>query len=72
MSARARRVMLVCERLDIAGGVERFVCETAADLAAAGMEVAVATVDTPAAAVRYPLPLAVRVLALVSRFRRLD
>lgn len=63
MSARARRVMLVCERLDIAGGVERFVCETAADLAAAGMEVAVATVDTPAAAVRYPLPLAVRVLA---------
>ncbi len=63
MSARPRRVMLVCERLDIAGGVERFVCETAADLAAAGMEVTVATVDTPAAALCYPLPPAVRVLA---------
>jgi glycosyltransferase involved in cell wall biosynthesis len=54
--------MLVCERLDIAGGVERFVCETAADLAAAGMDVSVATVDTPAMALRYPLPPAVRVL----------
>lgn len=63
MNARVRRVMLVCEGLDIAGGVERFVCETAAHLAAAGMEVAVATVDTPAAALRYPLPPAVRVLA---------
>lgn len=63
MSGRVRRVMLVCERLDISGGVERFVCETAADLAAAGMEVAVATVDTQAAALCYPLPPAVRVLA---------
>ena len=66
MTSRPVRVMLVCERLDIAGGVERFVCETAADLAAAGFESAVASLDTPREALRYAVPPTVRVVHAVS------
>ena len=57
------RVLLLCEGLDVAGGVERFVCGLANELADQGMDVAVGSVDTPAAQVRYPLRPSVRVLA---------
>jgi len=57
------RVLLLCDSLGIAGGVERFVCGLANHLARTGCSVAVGTVDTPAAAVRYPLDGAVQVLA---------
>jgi glycosyltransferase involved in cell wall biosynthesis len=55
-------VLLLCDRLDLAGGVERFVCTLAGQLDAVGMNVAVGSVDTPPAQVRYPLPEGVRVL----------
>lgn len=55
--------LLLCERLDIAGGVERFACELANHLAAQGWRVALGSLDTPREAVRYPLHPAVRVLA---------
>lgn len=68
MTGRQRiRVLLLCERLDVAGGVERFVCALANHLAGEGMDVAVGSVDTPAPAVRYPLDPKVRVLAGVPR-----
>ena len=56
------RVLLLCDRLDLAGGVERFVCTLAGQLDTAGMQVAVGSVATPRAALRYPLPERVRVL----------
>jgi glycosyltransferase involved in cell wall biosynthesis len=56
------RALLLCERLDVAGGVERFVCALANHLATLGFGVAVGSVATPCAAVRYPLHPAVRVL----------
>ena len=59
---RPIRVLLLCDRLDIAGGVERFVCALANELAREGMEVAVGSVSTRRASVRYPLDSAVRVL----------
>ncbi len=59
---RPIRVLLLCDRLDIAGGVERFVCALASDLAREGMEVAVGSVSTRRASVRYPLDSGVRVL----------
>jgi glycosyltransferase involved in cell wall biosynthesis len=59
---RPIRVLLLCDRLDIAGGVERFVCALANDLAREGMEVAVGSVSTRRASVRYPLDSSVRVL----------
>jgi len=59
---RPMRVLLLCDRLDIAGGVERFVCALANHLAREGMEVAVGSVSTRRASVRYPLDSAVRVL----------
>ena len=59
---RPMRVLLLCDRLDIAGGVERFVCALANDLAREGMEVAVGSVSTRRASVRYPLDSSVRVL----------
>lgn len=59
---RSPRVLLLCDRLDLAGGVERFVCTLAGQLDAAGMNVAVGSVHTPRAGVRYPLPERVRVL----------
>lgn len=61
--SRPPRVLLLCDRLDIAGGVERFVCGLANHLVRQGMDVAVGSVDTVRAAVRYPLDPAVRVLA---------
>jgi len=60
--ARAPRVLLLCDRLDLAGGVERFVCTLAGQLDAVGMSVAVGSVHTLRADVRYPLPDRVRVL----------
>jgi glycosyltransferase involved in cell wall biosynthesis len=59
---RPIRVLLLCDRLDIAGGVERFVCAMANHLSREGMEVAVGSVSTRRASVRYPLDAAVRVL----------
>lgn len=53
--ARPLRVLVLAERLDIAGGVERFVCALANRLAAEGMAVTVGTVDTAREAVRYAL-----------------
>ena len=61
------RVLLLCDRLDIAGGVERFVCALANHLAGEGMDVAVGSVDTPREAIRYPLQASVRVLAGAAR-----
>ena len=61
-AARSPRVLLLCDRLDLAGGVERFVCTLAGQLDAVGMNVAVGSVHTPRADVRYPLPERVRVL----------
>lgn len=54
--------LLLCERLDIAGGVERFACELANQLASQGWAVALGSLDTSQQAVRYPLAPAVRVL----------
>jgi glycosyltransferase involved in cell wall biosynthesis len=56
------RVLLLCDRLDVAGGVERFVCALANHLAGAGFDVAVGSVATPRAALRYALDARVRVL----------
>lgn len=60
---RPLRVLLLCDRLDIAGGVERFVCMLASHLAGEGLDVAVGSVATERTAVRYPLAPQVRVLA---------
>lgn len=57
------RVLLLCQQLDIAGGVERFVCALANHLAQQGIDAAIGTVDTPRAAIRYRVGKAVRVLA---------
>jgi glycosyltransferase involved in cell wall biosynthesis len=56
------RVLLLCDRLDLAGGVERFVCTLADHLAEQGAEVAVGTVATSREAMHYPLAPAVAVL----------
>ncbi|MBX3625506.1 MAG: glycosyltransferase family 4 protein [Rhizobacter sp.] len=61
--SRPLRVLLLCDRLDIAGGVERFVCTLANHLASEGLDVAVGSVATSRAELRYPLTPAVRVLA---------
>lgn len=57
------RVLLLCDRLDISGGVERFVCALANHLSDEGMDVAVGSTDSERADIRYPLKDAVRVLA---------
>jgi len=62
MTSRPLRVLLLCDRLDIAGGVERFVCALANHLAGVGMEVAVGSVATSRERIRYRLDPAVRVL----------
>ncbi|HKX42884.1 MAG TPA: glycosyltransferase family 4 protein [Burkholderiaceae bacterium] len=62
MMERPLRVLLLCDRLDIAGGVERFVCALANHLDGAGLDVAVGSVATPRERIRYPLNDAVRVL----------
>jgi len=56
------RVLLLCDRLDIAGGVERCVCALANHLAREGMAVAVGSFNTPRSRMRYPLDASVRVL----------
>lgn len=56
------RVLLMCDRLDVAGGVERFVCALANHLATLGFGVAIGSVATPREAVHYTLHPAVRVL----------
>lgn len=57
------RVLLLCERLDLAGGVERFVCHLAAALQAeGGLQLAVGSVATPREALAYPLPAEVEVV----------
>jgi glycosyltransferase involved in cell wall biosynthesis len=61
MTAVVMRVLLVCDRLDVAGGVERFVCTLANHLVSMGHSVALGTVDTPAGCVRYPLDARVKV-----------
>lgn len=59
---RRLRVLLLCDRLDIAGGVERFVCAMANHLDRQGMDVAVGSVDTPRERVSYVLEPSVRVV----------
>jgi glycosyltransferase involved in cell wall biosynthesis len=56
------RVLLICDRLDLAGGVERFVCTLADHLAGQGAEVAVGTVATVRGEIHYPLADSVTVL----------
>ncbi|WOB09437.1 glycosyltransferase family 4 protein [Piscinibacter gummiphilus] len=68
--SRPLRVLLLCDRLDISGGVERFVCALANHLSREGMDVAVGSVATPRDAVRYPLAPAVRVLAGAGAWRQ--
>ena len=59
---RALRVLLLCEPLNTAGGVERFVCALASHLAGEGMEVAIGSVSARRDEIRYPLHSGVRVL----------
>lgn len=61
------RVLLLCDRLDVSGGVERFVCALANHLVGEGMDVAVGSVDTPRSDIRYALDAKVRVIAGESR-----
>lgn len=56
------RVLVLAERLDLAGGVERFACELANDLSGQGFDVALGSVATPRERVHYPLAPQVRVL----------
>jgi glycosyltransferase involved in cell wall biosynthesis len=64
MNATKRfRVLLLCDPLNTAGGVERFVCALANHLVQQGMDVAVGSADTSASAIRYPLRPEVRVLS---------
>lgn len=55
--------MLVCERLDLAGGVERFVCDLANHLVEVGHTVCVAAGVASAATLPYPLAAKVRLLS---------
>ena len=61
-ATRRPRVLLLCERLDIAGGVERFICNLAQHLNQQGMDVAVGSVATPRTGLHFPLSPEVRVL----------
>ena len=56
------RVLLLCERLDVAGGVERFCCTLANHLAAQGMAVAIGSTAPAGARPPYALDARVRVL----------
>ncbi|HEX3140676.1 MAG TPA: glycosyltransferase, partial [Rhizobacter sp.] len=56
------RVLLLCEPLNTAGGVERFVCALANQLAREGLDVAVGSVAAQRSQIRYPLDASVRVL----------
>jgi glycosyltransferase involved in cell wall biosynthesis len=55
VSTKPLHVMLVCERLDLAGGVERFSCELANHLASVGLQVSLAGGSAPGAPLKYPL-----------------
>ena len=61
-SSRPVRVLLVAERLDIAGGVERFVCRLGSALAARGMAVTLGSVDTPRERLAFEVGDAVQVV----------
>ena len=56
------RVRLLCDRLDVSGGVERFVCALANHLVDEGLDAAVGSVDSVREDIRYPLKPQVRVL----------
>lgn len=56
------RALLMCDRLDVAGGVERFVCVLANHLAGEGWDVALGTAGTAREDIRYSLEPGVRVL----------
>lgn len=56
------RVLLLCDQLDVRGGVERFVCVLSNGLDREGFDVAVGSVDTNATEVRYQLNPGIRVL----------
>ncbi len=60
--ASPMRVLLLCDRLDISGGVERFVCALANHLVDEGLDAAVGSVDSVREEIRYPLRPQVRVL----------
>ncbi len=64
---RPIHVLLLCESLANAGGVERFVCEIGNALAARGMRVTLGSVDTPRERVVYPVDAAVRVTSTGAR-----
>ncbi|MDQ6685559.1 MAG: glycosyltransferase, partial [Pseudomonadota bacterium] len=55
------RVLLACETLVVAGGVERFVCHLANALALRGHGVTVSSADPAGAALAYPLAATVHV-----------
>jgi glycosyltransferase involved in cell wall biosynthesis len=60
---RAIHVLLVCESLRVAGGVERFVCQLGNALVTRGLTVTIGNVDADRAAVVYSLDARVRVVA---------
>ena len=64
---RPIHVLLLCESLALAGGVERFVCEIGNALAARGMQVTLGSVDTPRERVVYPVDARVRVTSTGAR-----
>jgi len=60
---RPMRVLLLCDPLNTAGGVERFVCALANHLTREGLDVAVGSSATQRSEVRFALAAAVRVLS---------
>jgi glycosyltransferase involved in cell wall biosynthesis len=56
------RVLFLCERLHLAGGVERFCCALANHLAENGWEVALGSVSAPGEAPYYPVDPRVKLL----------
>jgi hypothetical protein len=63
MASRPTHVLLLCENLALAGGVERFVCGLADGLAGRGLKVTLGSVDTPRERLAYPVGAAVDVVA---------
>ena len=64
---RPIHVLLLCESLALAGGVERFVCEIGNALASCGMSVTLGNVDTPRERVLYAVDARVRVASAGAR-----
>ena len=62
VSPDSLRVMLLCDHLATAGGVERFVCGLGNYLAEQGLHVAVGSTDARSAGSYYPLNPAIRIL----------